>query len=118
MKTLKNMSGKKTPYQETSNLILRRKKEMAKELFNNAIRPIVLIVMLFIVILMMLSSCSVGDKDEYDTAIIYVGGEWITVEIESWSYAADDGRIELKSKDGKTYHVDSMNITLIDSDNN
>ena len=81
------------------------------------VSPIVLIVMLFAV-LMGLSSCSVGDKDEYDTAIIYVGGEWITVEIESWSYAADCGRIALKSKDGKTYHVDSMNVTLIDTDNN
>lgn len=90
---------------------------MKKDLFNT-ITAIVLIVMLFAVILMGLSSCSAGDKDEYDTAIIYVGGEWINVEIESWSYAADCGRIILKSKDGKSYHVDSKNITLIDSDNN
>jgi hypothetical protein len=90
---------------------------MRKDLFNT-IKPIALIVMLFVVILMGLSSCSVGDKDEYDTAIIYVGGEWINVEIESWSYAADSGRIKLKSKDGKSYHVDSMNVTLIDTDNN
>ena len=82
------------------------------------VSPIVLIVMLF-AIMMMLTSCDdINNKDQYDTAVIYVGGEWINVEIDSWSYEANCGRIELTDKDGKTYHVDSMNVTLIDTDNN
>ena len=93
---------------------------MRKDLFNT-ITAIVLIVMLFVVILMGLSSCDdidINDEDQYDTAVIYVGGEWINVEIDSWSYETSWGRIEIIAKDDKTYLVDSKNVILINTDNN
>ena len=75
--------------------------------------------MLFTVIMIGLSSCDIDSyKDSYDTAVIYVGGEWITVEVDSWSYDGSCGRIIINTKEDKNYLVDSMNVILIDTDNN
>lgn len=52
----------------------------------------------------------------FDTAVMYVGGEWITVEVDSWKdYDNGFDVIQIKAKDGNTYLVHSMNVTLIKS---
>ena len=51
----------------------------------------------------------------FDKAIMYVGGEWITIEISSWDDYEDGDQIQVKDKDGNTYLVHSTNITLIHS---
>lgn len=51
----------------------------------------------------------------FDTAIIYVGGEWITVDVDSWTDYEDGDQIQVKAKDGTSYLVHSNNITLIHS---
>lgn len=51
----------------------------------------------------------------FDTAILYVGGEWITVDVDSWTDYEDGDQIQVKAEDGTTYLVHSNNITLIHS---
>lgn len=53
----------------------------------------------------------------FDKAIIYVGGEWITINVDSWKDYEDGDQIQVKDTDGNTYLVHSINITLINSSN-
>ena len=54
----------------------------------------------------------------FDTAIMYVGGEWITVDVDSWTDYEDGDQIQVKDTDGNTYLVHSNNITLMHSADN
>ena len=54
----------------------------------------------------------------FDKAIMYVGGEWITIDVDSWDDYEDGDQIQVKDKDGNTYLVHSTNITLIHSADN
>lgn len=48
----------------------------------------------------------------FDKAIILVGGEWMTVEVEEWrDYEGD--QIQIEAKDGTVYLVHANNCTLI-----
>lgn len=51
----------------------------------------------------------------FDKAIMYVGGEWITIDVDSWDDYEDGDQIQVKDTDGNTYLVHSTNITLIHS---
>lgn len=51
----------------------------------------------------------------FDKAILYVGGEWITINVDSWKDYEDGDQIQVKDTDGNTYLVHSTNITLIHS---
>lgn len=51
----------------------------------------------------------------FDKAIMYVGGEWITIDVDSWKDYKDGDQIQVKSTNGNTYLVHSTNITLIHS---
>ena len=51
----------------------------------------------------------------FDKAVIYVGGEWITIDVDSWTDYEDGDQIQVKDTDGNTYLVHSTNITLIHS---
>lgn len=51
----------------------------------------------------------------FDKAILYVGGEWITIDVDSWKDYEDGDQIQVKDTDGNTYLVHSTNITLIHS---
>lgn len=51
----------------------------------------------------------------FDKAIMYVGGEWITIDVDSWDDYDDGDQIQVKDTDGNTYLVHSTNITLIHS---
>lgn len=68
--------------------------------------------------LIALTSCNkqiVDTTYSFDTAVIYVGGEWITVKVDSWKDYEDGDQIQIKAKDGDTYLVHSTNVTLIKS---
>ena len=54
----------------------------------------------------------------FDKAILYVGGEWITINVDSWTDYEDGDQIQVKDTDGNTYLVHSTNITLIHSADN
>lgn len=65
-----------------------------------------------------LTSCNkqlVDTTYSFDNAVMYVGGEWITVEVDSWKDYEDGDQIQIKAKDGNTYLVHSTNVTLIKS---
>lgn len=51
----------------------------------------------------------------FDKAIMYVGGEWITIDVDSWKDYEDGDQIQVKDTDGNTYLVHSTNITLMHS---
>ena len=54
-----------------------------------------------------LTSCNkqlVDTTYSFDTAVIYVGGEWITVEVDSWKDYDDGDQIQVKSKDGNIHN--------------
>lgn len=52
----------------------------------------------------------------FDTAIISVGGEWMTIDVASWTDFEDGDQLQIQATDGKTYLVHSVNCTLINSD--
>lgn len=49
----------------------------------------------------------------FDKAVIYIGGEWRTVQVDSWKDFEDGDQIQVKDKDGNVYLVHSSNVTLI-----
>lgn len=51
----------------------------------------------------------------YDTAIIDLKTEVITVEVESWTDYQDGEQLQIKSKDGTVFLTSSYNCTLIKS---
>ena len=51
----------------------------------------------------------------FDKAVLYVGGEWITINVDSWKDYEDGDQIQVKDTNGNTYLVHSTNITLIHS---
>lgn len=57
------------------------------------------------------------DTDYFDTAIIDLHNEVITVEIESWTDFEDGEQLQIKSKDGTVYLTSSYNCTLIQHSN-
>ena len=70
------------------------------------------------VISVLFASCNkqiIDTTYTFDKAVLYVGGEWITVDVDSWTDYEDGDQIQLKTKDGTTYLVHSNNITLIHS---
>lgn len=65
-----------------------------------------------------LTSCNkqlVDTTYSFDTAVMYVGGEWLTVDVDSWKDYEDGDQIQIKAKDGNVYLVHSTNVTLIKS---
>lgn len=65
----------------------------------------------------MFSSCTnkqlIDTAYKYDTAVMYIGGEWKTVKVSSWKDFEDGDQIQVKDKDGYVYLVHSVNVTLI-----
>ena len=51
----------------------------------------------------------------FDTAIIDLHSEIITVEIESWTDYEDGEQLQITAKDGTIYLTNSYNCTLIKS---
>lgn len=49
----------------------------------------------------------------FDKAVMYIGGEWITVKVDSWKDFEDGDQIQVKDTDGNIYLVHSSNVTLI-----
>lgn len=78
-----------------------------------------IIIMTAIAIMACTSLAGCGNKAIIDTtytfdkAVIYVGGEWLTVEVEAWTDYEDGDQIQIKSTDGNTYLVHSANCTLV-----
>lgn len=78
-----------------------------------------IIIMTAIAIMACTSLVGCGNKTiidatySFDKAIIYVGGEWLTVEVDGWTDYEDGDQIQIKSTDGNTYLVHSSNCTLI-----
>lgn len=60
-------------------------------------------------------SCA-SDSNYFDTAIIDLHNEVITVEIESWT-DFEDGELQIKAKDGTVYLTNSYSCTLIQHNN-
>lgn len=50
---------------------------------------------------------------KFEKAVIYIGGEWRTVEVDSWKDFEDGDQLQIKDKDGNVYLVHSSNVTLI-----
>lgn len=70
------------------------------------------------VISILFASCNkqmIDTTYTFDKAILYVGGEWITINVDSWTDYEDGDQIQVKDTDGNTYLVHSTNITLIHS---
>lgn len=61
------------------------------------------------------SNKSIWQTNNFDKAIIYVGGEWLEIEIDSWSDFKDGDQLQITSKDGISYLVHSTNCTLINT---
>ena len=76
-----------------------------------------------LIILLMTSGCdttyasnkSPWQTNHFDKAIIYVGGEWLDIEIDSWADFEDGDQLQITSKDGVSYLVHSTNCTLINT---
>jgi hypothetical protein len=84
--------------------------------------PYVLVtLMIAALIAMIFSGCNkqiIDTSYTFDKAILYVGGEWITINVDSWKDYEDGDQIQVKDTDGNTYLVHSTNITLIHSADN
>ena len=79
---------------------------------------VLLTLMIAALIAMIFSGCNkqiIDTTYTFDKAILYVGGEWITINVDSWTDYEDGDQIQVKDKDGNTYLVHSTNITLIHS---
>ena len=57
------------------------------------------------------------DSNYFDTAIIDLHNEVITVEVESWTDFEDGEQLQIKAKDGTVYLTSSYNCTLIQHNN-
>ena len=93
-------------------------KNKGKLTLFETIAIIVMVLGVCFMILTTTTSCNkqiVDTTYTFDTAVIYVGGEWITVDVDSWTDYSDGDQIQVKAKDGTTYLVHSNNITLIHS---
>lgn len=53
------------------------------------------------------------DSDYFDTAIINLHNEVVTIEVESWTDFEDGEQLQIKAKDGTVYLTSSYNCTLI-----
>ena len=53
------------------------------------------------------------DSNYFDTAIIDLHNEIITIEIASWTDFEDGEQLQIKAKDGTVYLTSSYNCTLI-----
>lgn len=78
----------------------------------------ILIGCLIVALTVCLSGCNRQVIDlnyAYDTAIIDLKTEVITVEVESWTDYQDGEQLQIKSKDGTVFLTNSYNCTLIKS---
>lgn len=79
---------------------------------------ILLIGILVFPFLMELIPSWIGNKDAFDfnytfdKAIVYIGGEKMELDIESWKDYEGE-QIQIKAADGKVYLVSSLNTILI-----
>lgn len=77
------------------------------------------LLVLGVIIVMMATSMSCGNQTWFDTtytfdeAIVYIGGEWKTMKVQSWTDFEDGDQIQFTDENGVTYLVHSSNITLI-----
>ena len=89
-----------------------------KKVLKEMAPPVLLTLMITALIAMIFSGCNkqiIDTTYTFDKAILYVGGEWITINVDSWTDYEDGDQIQVKDKDGNTYLVHSTNITLIHS---
>lgn len=102
--------------QKTNNFNWRKMEMTKKKSFVSWI--MILLGILIPVGIIALTSCNkqlVDTTYSFDTAVMYVGGEWLTVKVDSWKDYEDGDQIQIKAKDGNTYLVHSTNVTLIKS---
>jgi len=89
-----------------------------KKLLKEMTPPVLLTLMIAALIAMIFTGCNkqiIDTSYTFDKAILYVGGEWITIDVDSWTDYEDGDQIQVKDTDGNTYLVHSTNITLIHS---
>lgn len=92
-----------------------------KKVLKEMTPPVLLTLMITALIVMIFTGCNkqiIDTTYTFDKAILYVGGEWITINVDSWTDYEDGDQIQVKDKDGNTYLVHSTNITLIHSADN
>lgn len=92
-----------------------------KKLLKEMTPPVLLTLMVAALIAMIFTGCNkqiIDTSYTFDKAILYVGGEWITINVDSWTDYEDGDQIQVKDTDGNTYLVHSTNITLIHSADN
>jgi hypothetical protein len=94
---------------------------LIKKLLKEMTPPVLLTLMVAALISMIFTGCNkqiIDTSYTFDKAILYVGGEWITINVDSWKDYEDGDQIQVKDTDGNTYLVHSTNITLIHSADN
>lgn len=75
----------------------------------------ILAILTAITVMSALTSCNkiiIDTTYSFDQAVIYIGGEWKTVEIAAWKDYEGE-QIQIEAKDGTIYLVHANNCTLI-----